>query len=1011
MPISVRCSNPACGQILPCPDDLAGQQVRCPKCRQVSVVPAPQLGGAEPQSAASAGGTQPTPAPTAGASPARGKTTTDSFALSQAATESSRRLGRYAITRKIGQGGMGTVFEAVQDEINRRVALKVLSKRLMKNEAYLERFRREARSAGALNHPNIVTVFEFGEDKGHLFFSMEFVEGETLQQRLKREGRVPVPDALAIVTDLARALDYGWKHGQIIHRDIKPENIMITPEGYVKLADLGLAKAIGTGTTVTQEGAGMGTPAYMAPEQGRGARDVDCRADIYSLGITLFHTVTGELPFDGETPLAVMLAHTEQALPDPQAINPEIPSNVCQLIERMCAKSAEDRYPTPGDLLTDLEAVRAGEALAFAPGARDSEAELRTIASISSGRARSRAGRTRRPRDRRVPRKRNTAASFFITFAVTLLIVIGIGGYVYRDVLLERWQEVSGDGSSSNTPTTTPPEVVDRPHEDRPSTFETRPKASDPVRQAESRVEKLLQEGAYGEAMALLNTVAGQVNSLPQREAINPLKERVAQEALKRFKKDRTDATVLCGEDRFDEALSLMKNALGFGLDAITEEATDEVSRILVLKARKQQGDVEAKEEEPEAEPPAPDPGEEFRNKIRAFAGLRSKIDSELKGLNYSRLPGLLDAQAALPANADFKDDLAGIKQDIEAVQGLWGEFLKLMEESKGRQTTFGVKTGKISQVKDGLVVLEGPTKRHVIALDDMQPSWLEAELGLSVEAPPQRWYALAVFYAHKGREKEARDIFDKLGKDHPGVGRHRRWLEWGREAEALEALVEIQEAVEAESPVKTIAMISDFREKYRGTQLASNEEQSLKRLRLGKTAAAEEMRDEAQNSVEAAEALVERAEEALRDWYEGMKEEVQNKHKSDLEDHLRYTQSSFTGYEYYSYSSRGGSNKKANLEVINRCLAAFPRVSSSYYSDPSYMSSKKKRLMEEKKRLEKEIAQAGRTAKSNAAKLMNLYEDRKRELHNRSLRLLRKLKSGDELNRAEAEKELLFWQ
>jgi len=143
------------------------------------------------------------------------------------------------------------------------------------------------------------------------------------------------------------------------------------------------------------------------------------------------------------------------------------------------------------------------------------------------------------------------------------------------------------------------------------------------------------------------------------------------------------------------------------------------------------------------------------------------------------------------------------------------------------------------------------------------------------------------------------------------------------------------------------------------------------------------------------------------------MKEQVQNKLKSDLEDDQHFTQSSGSGYNFYSYSSHGGGNKKANLEVINRCLAAFPRVITDYYysSNSSYMTSKKKRLMKEKKRLEKEIAQADRTARSNAAKLMKLYEDRKRELHNRSVRLLRKLKSGDELNRAEAEKELIFWQ
>jgi len=252
---------------------------------------------------------------------------------------------------------MGAVYEAIQAGMDRRVALKVLSPKLMEKPAFLERFRREARAAGSLNHPNMVTVYETGEAGGQHFIAMEFIDGETLRERLKRTGKMPVEEGLGIVRKVAQALHYAWEHGKIIHRDVKPDNIMLTQDGHVKLADLGLAKSIEEDTTVTAVGAGIGTPAYMAPEQSQSAKDVDCRADIYSLGITLFQMLTGQLPFEAETPYAVVTAHLEQPLPDPKSINPMIPQPISDLIHRMCAKKAAQRFQTPGALVEEIDGI------------------------------------------------------------------------------------------------------------------------------------------------------------------------------------------------------------------------------------------------------------------------------------------------------------------------------------------------------------------------------------------------------------------------------------------------------------------------------------------------------------------------------------------------------------------------------------------------------------------------------------------------------------------------------
>ena len=343
-----------------------------------------------------------------------------------------QKLGNYTIVRKVGEGGMGAVYEAHQAGINRRVALKVLPKALMQNRVFLERFLREAQSAGALNHPNIVTVYEVVQDQGHYFFSMEYVDGHTLREQLKRTGRMSADEALKIARKVAQALHYAWTEARIIHRDIKPDNIMLTRQGEVKVADLGLAKSTARDTTVTADGTGIGTPAYMSPEQSRAAKDIDCRADIYSLGITLFQMVTARLPFEAETPYAVVLAHAEQPLPDPKAICPEIPDSVSALIQRMCAKDPSQRYETPGQLVDEIDAIaRPGAAGPTGPIPTDAFRQQPTIP-ISQ-------------RRRRLPNSRSRAP-VILGVVAGLAVVGGLGHMMLRN---------GSPGGPSSTTTTT----------------------------------------------------------------------------------------------------------------------------------------------------------------------------------------------------------------------------------------------------------------------------------------------------------------------------------------------------------------------------------------------------------------------------------------------------------------------------------------------------------------------------------------------------------------------------
>lgn len=273
-----------------------------------------------------------------------------------------KKLADCEILARVGQGGMGTVYKARQVELDRFVAIKVLAAQLGHDADFLTRFKREAAAAAQLVHPNIVQVFYAGhQDESH-FFVMEFVDGESVQQRLLRMGRLPPVEALAICAAVAQGLDYAWRRSKLIHRDIKPDNIFLSHAGEVKLGDLGLAKyASGTNSSLTITGAYIGTPYFVSPEQARGAKEIDFRADLYSLGCTLFYMVSGKLPYGGEgcDALSLMYQHVHEPPPDITRIWPECPAPLVQLVARMIQKKPEDRFQSYEALLAELKRVSA----------------------------------------------------------------------------------------------------------------------------------------------------------------------------------------------------------------------------------------------------------------------------------------------------------------------------------------------------------------------------------------------------------------------------------------------------------------------------------------------------------------------------------------------------------------------------------------------------------------------------------------------------------------------------
>lgn len=265
----------------------------------------------------------------------------------------------FLILDELGRGGMGVVYRAHQISLDRPAAVKILADSYANNAEFIVGFIKEARAAAQLNHPHIVQAFAVGDDEGVYYFAMEYIDGETMKQILKREKVIPVNFALNVIQQIAEALDYAWKEAGLVHRDIKPDNIMITSAGKAKLADLGLARRAEDSDEEDSDEV-MGTPQYISPEQLTGAQ-VDTRSDIYSLGATFFHLITGRFPFEGRTAVEIAQKHLTEALTLPHHLNPQIPETVSLVIYKMMAKNIRERYQSTAELIEDLRMVRKGK--------------------------------------------------------------------------------------------------------------------------------------------------------------------------------------------------------------------------------------------------------------------------------------------------------------------------------------------------------------------------------------------------------------------------------------------------------------------------------------------------------------------------------------------------------------------------------------------------------------------------------------------------------------------------
>jgi eukaryotic-like serine/threonine-protein kinase len=275
--------------------------------------------------------------------------------LTRDAQSRGQRIGGHEILGKLGEGGLGVVYKARQLSMGRIVALKLLHEKWANDDEFRKRFLVEARLVGRLSHQNLIQVFDVGRYKNTLYYAMEFVDGETVEDMIERDGKIPLPEAIEIMFQIARALQYLHSKG-IVHRDVKPGNVMVTRGGVAKLGDFGFVKS-SLDSVLSTEGEVLGTPDYISPEAAMGEKDLDFRSDLYSLGATLYHVLSGRPPFGGSGS-SVMEAHIKESAPPLRSLRPDLPEQAVQLVQRLMEKDRNKRHCSFAELFEDLEMLR-----------------------------------------------------------------------------------------------------------------------------------------------------------------------------------------------------------------------------------------------------------------------------------------------------------------------------------------------------------------------------------------------------------------------------------------------------------------------------------------------------------------------------------------------------------------------------------------------------------------------------------------------------------------------------
>ncbi|MDP6118755.1 MAG: protein kinase [Planctomycetota bacterium] len=674
-----------------------------------------------------------------------------------------KKLAHYLVIDRLGQGGMGIVYQATDTKLDRPVALKILASKYADNERYVGRFLREGQTAAAMNHPNIVAAYDVGKEGNYYYFAMEHVEGVNLQKRVKEEGKFTEKESIDLVLQVAGALQHAARKS-IIHRDIKPENVMVTNDGLVKLLDLGLAKATDNDdATLTQAGRFIGTPQYSSPEQVMGDLSIDGRTDIYSLGIMLFRFATGTLPFKGETAAVIAECHLKEPMPDPHERNPELSAGICDVIRKMTEKEPAARYQTPDELIEDLKLVRKGEPPIHAKAS--ASIDLSTARSASTG-------------DSYSDLVRKKASSSLMLVAASLVVggLLLLAYFASKKPEEPELPEVVASVSTSSTTTTTsipvsveltPDEIareqfdsVVRHIREHPAEFAknlrkleeaglllqgTRysKKAEDQAASIQTafdkrvnRAQKILSDNV--QRLIALGDFSKALKALEVSEGLSPdVQARIRSETLPELRQTieteaKTKSEALFAEARnhsfagdFQRAEELLQKVEGFGLPKLQAAVGDMRDQLMQQKEqnaiRKEQG----------------------RGRLEQ---LMSDIIRLGQAKDFSTAEKRISTALIDPLLAEGVDEINRLKETVSAAAQIFQAAGEGLRKQLGKNIILKGKSGVLLSVKEGEIVLDIGKGKIRSKLADMSHLQLSSYARISSLPVSREPYAMAAF-------------------------------------------------------------------------------------------------------------------------------------------------------------------------------------------------------------------------------------------------------------------------
>jgi len=675
-----------------------------------------------------------------------------------------KRIAGFEVLQPIGRGGMHTVYMARQVSMDRTVALKILSPNLARNKAYVERLFKEARAVAKLSHVNIIQGIDVGEASGFYYFASEYVDGESVAERLRREGVIGEAETLDIAEQVCRALSHIQSAAGMIHGDIKPANIMLTKSGVAKLADLGLARAAGGG-----EGIFAGSPHYVSPEQARNSPNVDIRSDIYSLGATMFHMITGDPPYKGSNAKAILAKHVSAPIPTPQTLGVQPSQGIRKLIMTMLAKDPRERYQTPDHLLKDIGQVRKG-LMPRRGYVRRAESDRIALTGVGA------------PRQSRMSPGLIAAIALIVVAGIAGIIAIGTGkpgtpgggGAVTQQRPKAREKRAAEAYAAA--------EAFEQNHPDSfkeilskyakvarkyPSTVwaqkarqagkalreRRNARAQATFADLKNQADELAAQERYFEAMTVLGKYPKKLVFARWGSTVTGEITRLKQKATARTKELFEKADKLAEEDRYDEAIKVLRVGLKFGFEDVAEKIN---ARIAVYTRAANQA-LAARTQEAR---------EELEKLVMIVARHERAREYDLARQECDRFVQKHEEIVANDENA-IRAEVDELRAEIETIRNTWNDVRAELRKMLGREIRIRVSgillKGTLCEVSETAFVIEINGNKMTKRLCDIDGKELLALAGIVGDAP-QTLLRKARFFLAMGDLENAGKEIEALG-------------------------------------------------------------------------------------------------------------------------------------------------------------------------------------------------------------------------------------------------------